>query len=330
MTAPGHRLRLLAARVCSPQAMERLIDPTIVDLRIEHAEALREHRRWRARWLPTVAIVRVLQLVARQSVCRAGAATRRAIDESTGGRGRSILSFTVAICSVTAFEVAGPIRNLPAHTGLQSLWLSLFMLPSAMTISLPVAVALTVAALPTLTGAVGRRIALAVVACTVVMFVTASWIVPVANQQFRVLAWSIATKHDPVYATSGPRPGPNELTLPQLKHLLGTGGRTVDRGSDLAAATYAFHVRIAACCSTMVLCPLVLVLSPVRSTIRVAGTVVVASLYFLSYVAVRNAPFGIDGGVSPAFAAWLPNVMLMAATLAVHAGRMVRTRIAAQ
>src|SRR6185503_5559849 len=48
---PGSRLRSLARRMCSQSTMDRLIDPVIADLQCEYAQAIRDHRRWRRRWI---------------------------------------------------------------------------------------------------------------------------------------------------------------------------------------------------------------------------------------------------------------------------------------
>src|SRR6185295_10425114 len=43
--------RSLAAHICAPATMERLIDPVIADLQIEHSEALARGQVWRSRWI---------------------------------------------------------------------------------------------------------------------------------------------------------------------------------------------------------------------------------------------------------------------------------------
>jgi hypothetical protein len=49
MTPPGTRLRALAARLCAPITMERLVDPAIADLQAEYEEASRTGPGWRRR-----------------------------------------------------------------------------------------------------------------------------------------------------------------------------------------------------------------------------------------------------------------------------------------
>ncbi len=51
MTPPGTRLRVLAARLCAPITMERLVDPAIADLQAEYEEASRTGPGWRRRWI---------------------------------------------------------------------------------------------------------------------------------------------------------------------------------------------------------------------------------------------------------------------------------------
>ena len=51
MTRPGTRLRALAARLCAPTTMARLVDPAIADLQSEYEEASRTGGRWRRCWI---------------------------------------------------------------------------------------------------------------------------------------------------------------------------------------------------------------------------------------------------------------------------------------
>lgn len=51
MTRPGTWLRQLAARLCAPTTMERLVDPAIADLQAEYEEASRTGSVWRRRWI---------------------------------------------------------------------------------------------------------------------------------------------------------------------------------------------------------------------------------------------------------------------------------------
>ena len=51
MTLPGVRLRAIASCLCYAQTMERVIDPLIADLQLEHAEANHEGHVWKGRWI---------------------------------------------------------------------------------------------------------------------------------------------------------------------------------------------------------------------------------------------------------------------------------------
>lgn len=44
-------LRAMAARLCSARAMERLIDPALTDVQLEHRDAIAQGRPWRSRWI---------------------------------------------------------------------------------------------------------------------------------------------------------------------------------------------------------------------------------------------------------------------------------------
>ena len=71
MTPPGVRLRVVASHLCCAQTMERVIDPLIADLQVEHAEANREGRLWKGRWIRLIAgfaLVKVIVLCGGRSL----------------------------------------------------------------------------------------------------------------------------------------------------------------------------------------------------------------------------------------------------------------------
>src|SRR5262249_44338613 len=49
MTLPGRRLRAWARRCCSPETLERLVDPILADLQSEYLSSRHEGRPWRRR-----------------------------------------------------------------------------------------------------------------------------------------------------------------------------------------------------------------------------------------------------------------------------------------
>jgi len=57
------RLRAMAARVCSAPTMERLIDPVLTDVQIDHADAMAQGRVWRGRWIRMVGYLAFLKVI---------------------------------------------------------------------------------------------------------------------------------------------------------------------------------------------------------------------------------------------------------------------------
>ena len=58
---PGHRLRTIAAWLCSQRTMERLIDPIVADLQAEYGDEVRQGRVWRSRWIRVAACLVLAQ-----------------------------------------------------------------------------------------------------------------------------------------------------------------------------------------------------------------------------------------------------------------------------
>ena len=100
MTAPGTRLRKLAARLCAPTTMERLVDPAIADLQAEYEEASRTGSGWRRPWIWMRGHIAFFTMIV---------VHRRAGQENTGGltplRGLSL-------------DVRLALRLLVKHAGL--------------------------------------------------------------------------------------------------------------------------------------------------------------------------------------------------------------------
>jgi hypothetical protein len=91
---PGDRLRALAARVCGPAAMTRVIDPVIADLQSEHIDAIRRGQTWRSRWVRLAGYVVFWKVIGLHATARAVPALREwaAADDRAIGR---TLAFTV-------------------------------------------------------------------------------------------------------------------------------------------------------------------------------------------------------------------------------------------
>ncbi len=63
MTMPGESLRAIAALLCEPETMNRLIDPLIADMQFESLEAQERGHVWRNRWIRLSGCVTCCRLI---------------------------------------------------------------------------------------------------------------------------------------------------------------------------------------------------------------------------------------------------------------------------
>ena len=101
MTTPGVRLRVIASRLCCAQTMERVIDPLIADLRMEHAEANQDGHAWKGRWIRLVACFALLKVIL---LC--GGRSLLSLEEETMDEHRAIIrtvaGSAVSMCAIAA------------------------------------------------------------------------------------------------------------------------------------------------------------------------------------------------------------------------------------
>jgi hypothetical protein len=76
------RVRMMAARLCSAKMMERLIDPALTDVQLEHRDAIARGRPWRSRWIRLAGYLAVLRIIA---LC----VYERTVADWTGPEGRA-------------------------------------------------------------------------------------------------------------------------------------------------------------------------------------------------------------------------------------------------
>jgi hypothetical protein len=183
---PGTRLRSLASRVCSPQTMDRLIDPVIGDMQREYDHGTTtktgpwERRRvlvqgyvafWKvaALWLPVVWITRVAR------------------ERSTSSLGRALAAAAVTMIVTTALLIAAPLQDVLRHDRVA--WMILLLLPQSFPLTIPGVLLVGV-----LTGTRNRPIArvtrravlVVALAGSLASFATIVWAIPASNQAFRV------------------------------------------------------------------------------------------------------------------------------------------------
>jgi hypothetical protein len=182
---PGMRLRSLASRICSPQTMDRLIDPVIGDIQREHDQGATTTGPWERRWVLVQGYVAFWKVVALWLPVVWIARVAR--EQSASPLGRALAAATVTMVVTTVLLVAPPLQQTLRHdwTG----WLILLLLPQSVPFTIPGVLLVGV-----LTGTRGRPIASATrravlgvaLAGSLASFATIVWAIPASNQAFRV------------------------------------------------------------------------------------------------------------------------------------------------
>jgi lipopolysaccharide export system permease LptF/LptG-like protein len=326
MTRPGDRLRAFAAGWCCRETLERVIDPLIADLQLEHARAVQSGRVWKGRWIRfagCIAFVRVLAIC----MWRDDLAPRNWTSDDRRTVMRAVTYSVAFIILITALFEIPPLSNLKAWgaTGISG-WVLLTLVPQALTI------AITAGATLGVVYAVGgrafsRRVAEAIVglACvaSALSFANLGWITPAANHAFGV---AVSRR------TDVPKGAP-ELTLGELRQAIAADDRAPTLGPPLFVGEGSrylkdmrlqYHSRWALSLSPIVFAVLMLSLAAGGFLRRwVLGSAAAAFLgyYVLLYV---GRPLVFDGTIPASVSAWAPNATfaLIAALLAFRKRRM--------
>ena len=316
MRRPGERLRSLAAYVCSPVTMERLIDPVIADMQCEHDEAVREGRyarRVQVILAGHVAFWKVLVFHAPTCVTRV-LAERLASDNWPIGRALVCAAFTMFV--LTSAFTAPPLLGLRGHLhDAPAARLFLLLVPQAIPITLPAA--LLVGVLfglhnRTVTSRVRRAVLAVGLAGSLATFGTIAWLVPTSNQAFRVMV----ARHHVVE-------GPAELSMSDLRErAVSMSQRGLPRSAGRLLLSY--HLRLALVAAALIFA--LFALDVVRLHAGRVARIAWASIPFLVYV---SCLFWLSNIESSRFSheavavvvAWVPNFILGLTMLAFAAVR---------
>ena len=320
MPRPGDRLRCIAARRCSAETMERLIDPLVADLQTEYADAIRHGRVWRSRRVRMagyIAFVKVMAFTACEASMQTlhdGAADDRQVLRRTIG----FSIFDIIVATLGLLVVVFLVEREWTPVGLDSrVRLLVYLIPQVLPLAIPVG--LLVGILRGLAGrAVSRRSHVAVLVmalvCSAASFATLAWMIPVAEQAFsRSFVGRDAVK------------GPQEMTISELRQRIDSYAATPMAGSRMVRALkFSYYQRWALSSATLVIPLFALSLVPRRYAGRLNPFWVVVGICFVYYQLLNFARETGTSGALPVFvAAWLPNVVFMlgAAALLVAAAR---------
>lgn len=300
MSAPGTRARRLAALVCTRRTLERLVDPTVADLQAEYEEASRDARTWRRRWVSVAGHLALLRLLATCGAARLAALGRDVANADHRPVVTTLVVGALVMLIGTVLLVA-PFGHyvLAARPG--AVRMVLYLIPQALPLSLPVG--LTVGILwgfgrATSPHRVRLVLALAL-AASVVSFSMLAWVVPAANQAFRVSV-----------AGHSLRKGLRELDLGELR-----GGGT-GHAAHLVALEY--HKRWALGAAPVTLAVFAVAIARRQRWGRLAP-LVVGCLTILGYYATMASAetAGRREAMAVVTAAWAPNLVAWTSSFAL-------------
>lgn len=302
MSRPGARLRAFAARLFDRSTLERLIDPVIADLQCEHAEAVRQGRPWRARWIRIVSCI---------AFCKVAALAVFASDRHGA---RAIVVALATAAPLTALAIGAVLAGTAAtiHSRGNMVWLVLYLVPQALTITLPVCLALGLFVWIRGDGVdrSARRTVLWLMRLALLLAVAnTGWITPAANTAFRNVNAGAAM----------PR-GPNELTFIELGRRVYQGSPETGLDGPLPTAFW-LNARLSLAIAPVLLC--VLALTGASAPRRRSAAVIVfatLALFVGCYVLVPDYDLVTLMRWLPAAAiAWIPNVIVALAALQSYA-----------
>jgi lipopolysaccharide export LptBFGC system permease protein LptF len=291
--------------------MERLIDPVIADLQFEYSIARREGRTWRGRLALAAAYLAFWKVVAFHLSISAGHAVRGCIERDRRALGRMAGLTIVTTAALTGLFVLPPMLPFFARlsSDSRSAWLLALLLPQAIPLSLPPG--LLAGVLWGLRGrpatrALRRAVLVGGLLTSVAMIGTIGWLMPAANQAFRVEM----AGHDIVR-------GVNETPLVALRqHALDVRAQgQPDRAFSLLLT---YHVRWALGCTAFGFalfgCALLSLQLTRLSTAGVAAMGVVGYITYFWQLDATGAS-GLHSESAAIALAWLPNIVLAGVSL---------------
>jgi hypothetical protein len=293
--SPADQFRRTLSRLCSDvRFLERVVDPTIADMRREEADAAVTGSRWRryhARAAGCWALLKCLALYACRPLVSAFA----------------VRSLAALVGMIVLLEFV-PLQHLSHAPGGRNVRLiALYLLPQALAAAVPVWFGLV--ALAAVAGRRNRAPVRAVLLtitlfCSAASFVNINWVTPAANQQFRLLA---SGRQIP--------PDGNELTLPALRQQIDWMERTPGWTSTARTLAVLYHVRVAIVFAPLVFaCYALLVAGLPRPLVRRTHAALTFALFVICYAGIppRQAVMATEW-LPPSAIGWFANLLVLGA-----------------
>jgi lipopolysaccharide export LptBFGC system permease protein LptF len=316
--------------------MDRLVDPTLADLQAEYENAASGNRKWESRRILLLGHVALIRVMAVHGGMQAMGFLRYSTREDRRALVRTLGASIVIMVVGTLLLMVPPLKSVWRGRP-DSAELALYLVPQALPISIPVGLTFgilwglgRVAASPR-----SRTLILFLATmASVASFTMLAWVVPAANQAFRVSVIARLRTENPRSGQTAANQafrvsmighpvlkGANELTLGELRQRLepGTAGsRPPAAPSDLRSLALSYYGRWALAGAPLVLALFVIALTYRRQCGRLmtllAGCLAIFGYYVVMYSARR---LGLDHTLSAFAAAWTPNVAFLILSVAV-------------
>jgi hypothetical protein len=306
MSRPGDRLRQFAARFCSERSRRRLIDPAIADLQADYAAArliASTQHQLRALAVGYLSVVKVL-VIATCGDLRLAATTWTPGEAASARRGALVaLAVTAAGTPLFTGHIFGDL-------GLAEY---LYLVPSALPLSVPLGLAIASAWM--LHAAVRTRKVAAALLITgglmsAAMFVNLEWVVPDANQAFRITAMA---KFDP--SAPAPARGANEIRAAELRERM-LERRNSGHESEAHWLELTYYRRWSMSATPLAMVALMVALAFRRRWSRQELTSVALGIYLAHWALVGSAFSLAELGVArPIVVGWAAPFLCLAAAL---------------
>jgi hypothetical protein len=301
---PGLVLHRVAAGICSPKQLERVVEPAIADLQKEYgaAESGSVLRRARVLFTGYLAILEVMLMCALQTP-PATDEERRALVRTfawTAGIVAGVGALMIGLVVATVMMGGAPWPR-PVHYAM--------LIPMALPIALPIAMTFGLAigfGGRAATGRAKRTIVATAFMASLVSLVSLWTIAPLANQAFRQATFEAKGGRGDVMKV-----GAAEMTMPELRHQANALSRNPRQAELARMGRWNFHMRVALSFGTLVLALFSLAVAerlpkPPRAMVMAGSAVYLLLLLAGEALTLEGAP--------PAVAAWLANAVFLGIT----------------
>lgn len=311
MKRPAARLRAIAARLCCADTMERLVDPTLADLQAEYENAVSCNRTWEGRRILLLGHIAFIRVMAVHGGMQAIEVLRYSTGEDRRALIRTAGASAVIMIAGTLVLMVPFVNSVGSRP--DSAELALYLIPHALPLSIPIGLTFGILwGLGRIAASPRSRTLILLLAtiASVASFSMLAWVVPTANQAFRVSM------------IGHPLPkGANELTLGELRQLLEPGTHepmSVTGPSDRRSLALNYHARWALSGAPFVLALFAVALTSRRRWGRMMPLLIGGVMILAYYVIMYSARgLGLNETISPFAAAWTPNTAFLMLWLAI-------------